>query len=80
MKFFGTSSYECFKEIPAETYLSVLGEHANNRSRNALCKFNSIPYIWFPSFKLTLFNHTEADIKRCSGKKALGNTSEGVQY
>ena len=51
--------------------LLVPGEHANNSSRNVLCTFNLFPYIWFPLFKLTLFNHTEEAIKRCSGKTAL---------
>ena len=50
----------CFKEKRAENSLLVPGEHANNSCRNALCKFNSFRYIWFPLFKLTLFNHTEA--------------------
>ena len=30
---FGTSSYEYFKEKPAENNLLVPGEHANNNSR-----------------------------------------------
>ena len=49
----------------------VPGEYTNNSSRNALCTFNSFPCIWFPLFKLTLFNHTDAAIKWCSGKAAF---------
>ena len=40
-------------------------------SYNALFTFNLFSYIWFPLFKLPLFNHTEAAIRRCPGKTAF---------
>ena len=36
---------------------------------------NLFPYIWFPLFKLSLFNHREATIKRCSKKRRFWDSN-----